>query len=282
VSAARTARAAPEATAPARAGSAAAPSTRGPRPLRILIPVTGAYHGRLRVRRSTGGLDTEGLDRVLSAPSAQAIALAKQLRPEAELVAAHVDKGNGEEVLREALAHGLDHGILVEGAEEYESDPSTRAATIADVYRQSGPFDAVIGPARSEFAGFTGTLAAVAGVLELPIVVGVKGIKADGSTFQVAYESIFGDYDLRIPRPCVVLPGDVPQSYPTAWDIHDAYRVRGILRVRADQLALEKARTKRMRIVATKAEVRAVETVDGATLVRRMRSRALIPEAAAE
>ena len=247
------------------------------RRLRVLVPVTGAYHGRLRVRRSTGGLDTEGLDRVLSGLSSQAIALAKQL-PEAELVAVHVDKGAGEEVLREALSHGLDHGILIEGAEEHESDASTRAATIADVYRQNGPFDAVIGPARSEFSGFTGTLAAVAGALELPIVVGVKSIRAAGPGFEIAYESLFGDYDLRIPRPCVVLAGDVPPSHPTAWDIHDAYHVHGILRVRADQLALEKARTRQMRIQAVKPETRPLESLDGATLVRRMRSRALIPE----
>ena len=248
--------------------------------LRVLVPVTGAFHGRLRLRRTSGTLDTEGLERVLSRESAQAIALAKQLKAEAgaELVAVHVDKGAGEEVLREALAHGVDQGILIEGAVHGESDASTRAATIADVYRQHGPFDAVVGPARSEFSGFTGALAAVAGHLELPCVVGVSRIAPAADGFRIQYQSLFGDYDLHIPRPCVVLAGDLPPSHPSAWGIHDAWRVRGLLRVQADQYTVRRALTKRVRIEALPKQTHALEPVDAATLVRRMRSRGLIPE----
>lgn len=247
--------------------------------LRILVPVTGAFHGRLRLRRSSGTLDTEGLDRVLSQSSAQALALVRPLQAQgAELVAVHVDKGAGEEVLREALAHGVDQGILVEGARNQESDASTRAATIADVYRQHGPFDAVVGPARSEFAGFTGALAAVAGQLELPCVVGVSALAPEGDGFRISYQSIFGDYDLRIPRPCVVLAGDIPPGHPSAYGIHDAWRERGILRVQANQYTVERAMTKRRRIEAVPQESHALEPVDAATLVRRMRSRSLIAE----
>jgi electron transfer flavoprotein alpha/beta subunit len=247
--------------------------------LRILVPVTGAYHGRLRLRRSTGTLDTEGLDRVVSRESLQAISLARQLVADgAELIAVHVDKGGGEDVLREALAHGFDQGILIDGAEHTESDASTRAATLADVYRENGPFDAVIGPARSEFAGFTGTLAALAGQLELPCVVGVSHIRAEESALRIAYQSLFGEYELRIPRPCVVLAGDIEPSHPTAWGIHDAYGVRGILRTKADQFTVQKAMTKRMRIEAVQAPSQTLEQVDGATMVRRMRSRGLIAD----
>jgi electron transfer flavoprotein alpha/beta subunit len=253
----------------------------GPPPvkLRVLVPVTGAFHGKLRLRRSTGTLDTEGLDRILSPESLQAIALARQLQPfGADLVAVHVDIGGGEEVLREAMAHGLDQGILIGGAMLEGADASTRAATIADVYRQTGPYDAVIGPAASEFSGFTGALAAVAGHLELPCVVGVHEVRPDGNGFRIAYQSLFGDYQLHIPRPCVVLAGDLKPSHPTAWGIHDAYRVRGILRVQADQFTVQQALTKRVRIEAVQSESRTLEQVDGSTLVRRMRSRALIAE----
>jgi electron transfer flavoprotein alpha/beta subunit len=250
------------------------------RGLRVLVPVTGAFHGRLRLRRSSGTLDTEGLDRVLSRESAQAIALAKQLQPHgAQILAAHVDKGGGEEVLREALAHGVDQGVLIEGAAQSDSDASTRAATIADLYRQMGPFDAVIGPARSEFSGFTGALAAVAGHLELPCVIGVSAIAPEGTGFRIAYQSMFGDYDLRIPKPCVVLAGDLPASHPTAQGIHDAWRVRGILRVQADQYTVRRPLTKRLRIEAVPQETQGMEPVDAASLVRRMRSRGLIQEA---
>lgn len=258
-------------------------ASRRPRPLRVLVPVTGAFHGRLRVRRSSGSLDTEGLERILSDPSVRAISLAKQLQAHgAELTAVHVDKGGGEDILREALAHGLDQGILIEGAPREQSDASVRATTIADVYRQHGPFDAVVGPARSEFAGFSGTLAAVAGHLDLPCVVGVTSIRPEADGFEIGYRSIFGRYVLRIPRPCVVLAGEVPPSYPTAWGIHDAYRERGVLRVQADQYALRAALTRRGRIEAAREESQTVEEVDGATLVRRLRSRALIPDAARE
>ncbi len=250
--------------------------------LRILVPVTGAFHGRLRVRRSSGTLDTEGLDRILSEPSVRAISLAKQLKAQgAELIAVHVAKGGGEEVLREAMAHGLDQGILVTGAERHESDASTRAATIADVYRQHGPFDAVIGTARSEFAGFSGALAAVAGHLDLPCVVGVRTIESTGGGFRIGYQSIFGAYDIQIPRPSVILAGDVEPSYPTTWGIHDAYNERGVLRVQADQYTVQKPMTKRQRIEAIHSEQRAVEEVDGATLVRRLRSRGLVSDGGA-
>lgn len=248
--------------------------------LRVLVPVNGAYSGKLRVKRSTGTLDVDGIDRVLSTPSVQAIALARQLqRDGAEIVAIHVDRGGGEWVLREALSHGVDQGILIEGAQDYEGDAAARASLIADVYRHYGPFDVVVGPAWSEFGGFTGTLAAVAGQLDLPCTVGVRQIRTEGFAFRIHYESIFGDYELRIPRPCVVLAGDLPVEQPTAWGIHDAHRVKGLLRVQADEATLAKPLTRRMRIEAVQEERRTLEQVDGATLVRRMRSRGLIPEA---
>ncbi|HLF16844.1 MAG TPA: hypothetical protein VI796_05370, partial [Candidatus Thermoplasmatota archaeon] len=206
-------------------------------------------------------------------------ALAKQLQPHgAQVVAVHVDKGAGEWVLREAMSHGLDQGILIEGTEGQDSDASSRATTIADVVRQNGPFDAVIGPAWSEFSGFTGALYAVAGQLDLPLVVGVRSIASEGAGFRIGYESIFGDYDLRIPRPCVVVAGDVPPAHPTAWGIHDGHLKQGILRVKADQFAAQKPLTKRLRIEALKEDWLALEEVDGATLVRRLRSRALVPD----
>ena len=248
--------------------------------LRVLIPVNGAYSGKLRVKRATGTMDVEGVERVLSTPSVQAITLARQLQKEgAELVAIHVDRGGGEWVLREAVSHGVDQGVLIEGALGYEGDAAARASLIADVYRQYGPFDVVVGPAWSEFGGFTGTLAAVAGQLELPCSVGVRSIRTEGFAFRIQYESLFGTYELRVPRPCVVLAGDVPPGDPTAWGIHDAHRVKGLIRVQADEATLARPLTRRLRIGAVQDERRTLEQVDGATLVRRMRSRGLIPEA---
>jgi electron transfer flavoprotein alpha/beta subunit len=247
--------------------------------LRVLVPVNGAYAGKLRVKRATGTLDIDGVDRVLSAPSAQAIALAKQLQSDgAELVAIHVDRGDGEWVLREAMSHGVDQGILIQGTQQYEGDAAARASLIADVYRQYGPFDVVVGPAWSEFGGFTGTLAAVAGELDLPVTVGVSHIRTEGFAFRIQYESLFGRYELRIPRPCVVLVGDVAVPQATAWGIHDAHRVKGIIRVQADERTLIKPFTKRMRIESVQDERSTLEQVDGATLVRRMRSRGLIAD----
>lgn len=247
--------------------------------LRVLVPVNGAYHGKLRVKRATGTLDVDGVERVLSAPSAQAISLAKQLQADgAELVAIHVDRGGGDEVLREALSHGVDQGILIQGTTGYEGDAAARASLIADVYRQYGPFDVVVGPAWSEFGGFTGTLAAVAGELELPVAVGVRSIRTEGFAFKIQYESLFGDYELQVPRPCVIIAGDLPPAYPTAWGIHDAHRKMGVIKVQADANTLAKPLTKRLRIESVSEERRNMEQVDGATLVRRMRSRGLIPE----
>lgn len=246
--------------------------------LRVLVPVTGSFHGRLRVKRSTGELETDGLDRILSEQSVRALSLAKQLQAQgAELVAVHVDKGAGEDVLREALAHGIDQGILIEGAGA--SDASVRAATIADVYEQHGPFHVVVGTGKSEFGGFSGTLAAVAGHLNLPCAVGVKSAQSNEDGLQVQYESIFGDYDLQFPKPCVLLAGNIQPSYATTWGIRDAYRSKGLLRVQADQYRVAVPMTERQRIEAVRPPSQSLEEVDGATLLRRLRSRSLIPEA---
>jgi hypothetical protein len=113
-------------------------------------------------------------------------------------------------------------------------------------------------------------------------VVGVRrlhGHAGGGGAFRIQYESLFGTYELRVPRPCVVLAGDVPVGHPTAWGIHDAHRVKGLIRIQADEATLAKPLTRRLRIEAVQDERRTLEQVDGATLVRRMRSRGLIPEA---
>lgn len=245
---------------------------------RVLVPVNGAYLGQLRVHRGSGKLDTEGVERVLSLPSRHALSLALQLQGH-DVVAVHVDRGGGEEVLREALSYGIEGGILIEGTESYEGDAAARASLIARVVREHGPFDAIIGPAWSEFGGFTGTLAALGGELDLSVVVGVSSIQANAKGFGIEYQSIFGSYQLQIPKPAVVVAGDVALAHPTAWAIHDAWK-RGITRVKADPSDLRKSLTKRVRIESITEEKRAVEGVDGATLVRRIRSRALIPERA--
>lgn len=245
---------------------------------RLLVPVTGSFAGRLRVRRSTGHLDAEGVDRVLSMASRRALSLALQLGDEVEVTAVHIDKGAGEDILREALAHGAAHGLLIEGGDEQAApDAAVRAATLADVYRQNGPFDAVIGPASSDFSGFTGALAAMAGGLDLPCVHGAHSIALADGGFSIGYSSMFGDYDLRIPRPCVVLAGDVPVVHADAWNIARAYE-QGILRLRASQFQATAARTRRLRIEQERPAETRPEQVDAATLVRRLRSRALVGE----
>ena len=60
--------------------------------------------------------------------------------------------------------------------------------------------------------------------------------------------------------------------------IHDAHRSKGVIRVQADAGTLAKPLTKRLRIEGVTEERRTLEQVDGATLVRRMRSRGLIAE----
>lgn len=244
---------------------------------KVLVPVNGAYEGALRVHRASGKLDTEGIERVLSPPSAQALSLARQLE-EMDIVAVHVDRGAGEEVLREALAYGIASGILIEGTEGYEGDAAARATLIANVVREHGPFAAIVGPAWSEFGGFTGTLAALAGELDLPVVVGVRALRSRPGGFAIEYQSIFGSYALDIPQPAVIIAGEPPVRYPTAWGVHDS-ATRGIQRVKASAEDLRRGKTRRLRIEPIPEETRSAETLDGATLVRRMRSRALIPEA---
>ena len=121
-------------------------------------------------------------------------------------------------------------------------------------------------------------VAAVAGHLDLPCAVGVTSVRSDDDAATIGYKSIFGQYELKVPRPAVLLAGDVAPSYPTSWGIQDAYEGRGILRVQVDQYATSPAQTKRVRIEPNKPVAESMEEVDGSTLIRRLRSRTLLPE----
>lgn len=251
--------------------------------MKILVAVTGAFHGKLRVRRSSGTLDTEGLERVLSPGSNDALSLALQIKEEtsAEITAVHLDRGWGEGVAREALASGADQAVLIEWSQEWDCDAGVRAATIADLYQQNGGYDLVIGPSESSFGGFSGALAAVAGSLQLPLATGARKLSMNDKKLRVVYGSIFGDYDVDFPLPAVVMAGDVEKRYATSWSIAAAYQSKGILRVRGDAYRIQKPRTRRQRIEEIRPAAVSSEEVDGGTLVRRLRSRSLIPEGSA-
>ncbi len=105
----------------------------------------------------------------------------------------------------------------------------------------------------------------------------MTSIRTESFSFLIEYDSLFGTYELRIPRPAVIVVGDVQAEDPTAWGVRAAWEV-GIQRIQADAASLQKPLTKRLRIEPVKEEARTVESVDGATLVRRMRSRGLIPD----
>ena len=125
-----------------------------------------------------------------------------------------------EEQLRDAMAIGIDRGILLQTDGE-EWDPEATAGAIVDAIRAdeaaSGPFDLIFfGNESADSGGFQIGLR-VAYALGRPCATGLKGVTVEGSS--VRCEQEFGGgrdvYELPLPAVVTVLEGLNLPRYPS-------------------------------------------------------------------
>ena len=125
-----------------------------------------------------------------------------------------------EEQLRDAMAIGIDRGILLQTDGE-EWDPEATASAIAEAIRAdeaaSGPFDLIFfGNESADSGGFQIGLR-VAHALGRPCATGLKGVAVEGSVVRCEQEIAGGRdvYELPLPAVVTVLEGLNLPRYPS-------------------------------------------------------------------
>lgn len=150
-------------------------------------------------------VDPDVLEPGLNEWDSYAIEAALRIREEdgGEVVAATAGEAEAEEVLRRALAMGVDHAIRIEGC---APDPYIVGSALASVVRRLSP-DLILCGAQSSDAAHGATGAVVAGLLDLPCAAVVNAICVDHARQEVEVDRELegGVRDrLRLPLPAVL------------------------------------------------------------------------------
>lgn len=122
-----------------------------------------------------------------------------------------------EEQLRDAMAVGVDQGILIE-TDGSEWDGQSTAAAIANAVRASGrSFDLILFGNESADAAGNQVGIRVAHLLGLPVVTGLKGLQVDGGTLRGERPNGMGREMFELPLPAVatVKDGVAIPRYPS-------------------------------------------------------------------
>ncbi len=109
-----------------------------------------------------------------------------------------------EDCLREAMACGADHGVLITDPAFAGSDTLATAQALTSAVRRFGPFDLVICGRNSVDADTAQTPAQVAELLDLPMVAGVRSLTILGDVLTVRCEHDDGWMDARVRMPALI------------------------------------------------------------------------------
>jgi electron transfer flavoprotein alpha subunit len=156
-----------------------------------------------------GRLVREGTELEMSAYCRRAVSKAVELAgmaPGSSVTVVTLGPPSAEDVLREAIAWGLDRdvdidGVLVTDPAFAGSDTIATARALASVLRREGPFDLVLG-GRSSLDADTGQVPPqVAELLDLPFATGVKALQLDADVLTLGCEldDAWLDVEVRLP-----------------------------------------------------------------------------------
>ena len=170
------------------------------------VPDTGA---RFELTPDGRDIDTRNLEFTISPHEEcaveEAIRLVEQHGGESAVLTLGPEAA--AEQLREALAKGIDKGVLLE-TDGSEWDPAATAQAIAQAVRElesdGGPFDLVLFGNESADAGYYQVGVRVADALDRPCVAGIKGLKVENGKAQARREASGGWEIYELPLPCVV------------------------------------------------------------------------------
>lgn len=169
------------------------------------VPDTGA---RFELTPDGQDIDTRNLEFTISPHEECAVEEAIRLVEQhgGESVVLTLGPEAASEQLREALAKGVDKGVLLE-TDGSEWDPAATAQAIAQAIQQlesaDGPFDLVLFGNESADAGYYQVGVRVADALNRPCVAGIKALKVENGKAQAKREASGGWEIYELPLPCV-------------------------------------------------------------------------------
>ena len=170
------------------------------------VPDTGV---RFELTPDGRDIDTRNLEFTISPHEECAVEEAIRLieRHGGESVVLTLGPEAAAEQLREALAKGVDKGVLLE-TDGSEWDPAATAQAIAEAVRQlesaDGPFDLLLFGNESADAGYYQVGVRVADALDRPCVAGIKALQVEDGKARVKREVPDGWEIYELPLPCVL------------------------------------------------------------------------------
>jgi electron transfer flavoprotein beta subunit len=194
----------------------------------VLDPAT------IKVSRSRQAIDDRQARRILNPSDLWALDTAlrfKEADPSIEVVAVTIGSQEAEEILREALALGVDRAILLSDPELVKASGAGRAKVIAAAVRRLRNVQLVLTGAMALDTG-RGELAPRLAI-ELgnwPVLMNVEGLQIEGGHAKGLQHIEECYYESSYPLPIVASIQETPQHprYPHGANIINAYRVKNV------------------------------------------------------
>jgi electron transfer flavoprotein alpha subunit len=156
-----------------------------------------------------GRLVREGIELEMSAYCRRAVSKAVELatgRPGSTVTVVTLGPPSAHDVLREAIAWGLERGVEIEGVHVCDpafagSDTLATAHALAAALRRAGPFELVLSGRNSVDADTGQVPPQVAELLDLPFATGVKTLALDGDvlTLGCEHDDQWVDCEIELP-----------------------------------------------------------------------------------
>ncbi len=219
----------------------------------ILVPINQVPDlVYLRVDK-TSEIDLEGEERRLHEADRQPLEIALQIRDAAEaageplpqIVATTVDGTHASDGLREALAMGADHGVLLASKAMLRSDATARANFFAQLARRLDRCDLVVIGTETMESDWSVIGGAMAAALDWYVVTGGRNIRVrhEGEQVLVEGEAMFGAvvqaFSSTGSAVVTVRPDTTKPRWATSWSIATAYRGKTITTVDLTDLDID-------------------------------------------
>jgi electron transfer flavoprotein beta subunit len=176
--------------------------------LRVIVPIKQVPEtGAVRMDEETGTMVREGVEAIVNPLDLYAIETALRLKEScsAEVTAVSMGPPSAAKALREAIAMGVDAGVLVSNVAFAGSDTWATSYTLAAAVRKLGDFDLVICGERAT-DGDTGQVGpGIAAFLDLPVATYVSSIdEAGADCIRVSRLIEEGYEELEVDLPAVI------------------------------------------------------------------------------
>lgn len=176
--------------------------------MRIIVPIKQVPEtGTVRMDEETGTMVREGVEAIVNPLDLYAIETALRLQEScgAEVTAVSMGPPSAARALREAIAMGVDKGVLVSNVAFAGSDTWATSYTLAAAVRKLGDFDLAICGERAT-DGDTGQVGpGIAAFLDLPVATYVSSIDEVGADcIRVSRLTEEGYEELEVALPAVI------------------------------------------------------------------------------